>query len=171
LDQQVLGYIRPGSGVEQIRTIQEATLNSLFDYARMQRLIESNATNPKAYSLEELFSGVQKGVWAELSTKKPIDNFRRNLQKVFVEKMNALINPTGAASNQQVGFSSPFFPASPASPEADPKKSDVISLARGHLNELKNQITVALPLYSDKMSRYHLQDVLARINQALDPKK
>jgi hypothetical protein len=80
------------------------------------------------------------------------------------------LNPT-SATLPQFGFSNPFFPASPPSPEADPKKSDVISVARGHLNELKNQLTAALPFYSDKMSRYHLQDVLARINQALEPKK
>ncbi len=170
LDQKVLSYIRPGSGVEQIRSYQETTLNSLFDYSRMQRLIESSAANPKAFSLEDLFAGVQKGVWSELATRKPIDNFRRNLQKVYVEKMAALVNPSFAPTFQ-FNFSSPFFPASPPSPEADPKKSDVISIARGHLNELKNEITTALPAYADKMSRYHLQDVLARINQALDPKK
>ncbi len=170
LDQNVLSYIRPGSGVEQLRTYQESTLNSLFDYARMQRLIESSATNSKAFGLEDLFAGVQKGVWSELATHRPIDNFRRNLQKVFVEKMSTLLNPT-SSNPPQVGFTSPFFPASPPSPEADPKKSDVISVARGHLNELKNQIAAALPMYTDKMSRYHLQDVLARINQALDPKK
>jgi hypothetical protein len=84
--------------------------------------------------------------------------------------MSTLLNPT-SSNPPQVGFTSPFFPASPPSPEADPKKSDVVSVARGHLSELKNQIAVALPMYTDKMSRYHLQDVLARINQALDPKK
>jgi hypothetical protein len=170
LDRKVLSYIRPGSGVEQIRSYQETTLNSLFDYARMQRLIESSAANPKAFSLEDLFAGVQKGVWSELGTRKPIDNFRRNLQKVYVEKMAALVNPSSTPT-VQFNFSSPFFPASPPSPEADPKKSDVISIARGHLNELKNEVTAALPAYTDKMSRYHLQDVLARLNQALDPKK
>ena len=165
-----MSYIRPGSGVEQIRSYQETTLNSLFDYARMQRLIESSAANPKAFSLEDLFAGVQKGVWSELGTRKPINNFRRNLQKVYVEKMAALVNPSSTPI-VQFNFSSPFFPASPPSPEADPKKSDVISIARGHLNELKNEVTAALPAYTDKMSRYHLQDVLARLNQALDPKK
>jgi hypothetical protein len=53
---------------------------------------------------------------------------------------------------------------------ADPKKSDVISLSRAHLVALKSEITAALPGTTDKMSRYHLQDVLVRINQGLDPK-
>jgi hypothetical protein len=169
LNPDVLAKIRPGSGVEQLRGIQEATLNSIYDYSRMQRLIETSATNANGYSLDEMFTDVRAGVWSELRSKKSIDVYRRNLQKVHVEKMIALLNPTGPAP---VGFSfnSPFFPAPPASPIADPKKSDVISVTRAHLSALRSEITAALPGTTDKMSRYHLQDVVVRINQALDPK-
>jgi hypothetical protein len=48
--------------------------------------------------------------------------------------------------------------------------SDVISVTRGHLVALRSDINAALPGISDKMSRYHLQDVVTRINQALEPK-
>jgi hypothetical protein len=167
LDQRVLALIRPGSGVDAVRTMQEATLNSLFDYSRMQRLIESSAGNAKAYTLDNLFTDVHRGLWSELATRKVIDNYRRNLQKAYVEKMITLLKPAGPAPSVQ-GFNSPF--SSPASPVADPKKSDVISVTRGHLNELKGEILGAIPGYADKMSRYHLQDMLARINEALDPK-
>jgi hypothetical protein len=171
LDQNVLSLTRPGSGVEQVRVMQEATLNSIYDYSRMQRLIESTTFNKNAYSLDDLFTDMRKGIWSELGARKPIDNFRRNLQKVYVEKMIQLLNPPiNATAGAGFGFSSPFFPASPASPVADPKKSDVISLTRAHLVLLKGDITASLPAYSDKMSRYHLQDVIARINEALDPK-
>lgn len=169
LDPTVLSKIRPGSGVEQVRSIQESTLNSVFDYSRMQRLIESTALNANSYSLDELFTDMRAGVWAELRTKKAIDVYRRNLQKVYVEKMFTLLNPSGPQPGG-FNFSSPFFPAPPASPVADPKKSDVISVTRAHLIALRGDITAALPGTTDKMSRYHLQDVLVRINQALDPK-
>ena len=170
LDPTVLVLTRPGSGVEMVRGMQEATLNSLYDYARMQRLIESSALNTNAYNLDDLFTDLRKGIWSELSTRKTIDNFRRNLQKAHAEKLISLLNPSAnppAAGG--FGFSSPFFPASPASPVADPKKSDVISLSRAHLSALKSEITAALPGTTDKMSRYHLQDMLVRINQGLDP--
>lgn len=171
LDPAVLSLTRPGSGVEQIRVMQEATLNSLHDYARMQRLIESSAVSTNAYSLDELFTDLRKGIWSELSTGRTIDNFRRNLQKAHAEKMISLLNPPATTPPAGgFGFSSPFFPASPASPVADPKKSDVISLSRAHLVALKSEITAALPGTADKMSRYHLQDMLVRINQGLDPK-
>ena len=170
LDQNVISRIRPGSGVESVRGMQEATLNSIFDYARMQRLIESSAINQNAYSLDDLFSDLRKGIWSELPTRKAIDNFRRNVQKVHVEKLISLLNPQASTSSTSPGFSSPFFPASPPSPVADPKKSDVISLARAHLVQLQAEINASLPAFTDKMSRYHLQDVTARIKQALEPK-
>lgn len=170
VDPAVLAYIRPGAGVEQVRGIQEATLNSLHDYGRMQRLIESSALNAKAYSLDDMFTDLRKGIWSELSSRKAIDSYRRNVQKVHVEKLISLLNPSSTPSAGGFGFSSPFFPASPASPVADPKDSDVISLARAHLTALRSEITTALPGTTDKLSRYHLQDVLVRINQGLDPK-
>jgi ribosomal protein S18 acetylase RimI-like enzyme len=170
LDPTVLSLTRPGSGVEQVRGMQEATLNSLYDYARMQRLIESSALNANAYSLDDLFTDLRKGIWSELSSRKAIDNYRRNLQKAHTEKLISLLNPPNSTPVAAAGFSSPFFPASPASPVADPKKSDVISLSRAHLVALKSEITAALPSTTDKMSRYHLQDMLVRINQGLDPK-
>jgi hypothetical protein len=171
LDPTVLSLTRPGSGVEMVRGMQEATLNSLHDYARMQRMIESSAVSSNAYSLDDLFTDLRKGIWSELSAGKSIDNFRRNLQKAHAEKLISLLNPSGTPSaGGGFNFSSPFFPASPASPVADPKKSDVTSLSRAHLVTLKSEITAALPATTDKLTRYHLQDMLVRINQGLDPK-
>jgi len=170
LDATVLPLTRPGSGVEQVRQLQEATINSLHDYSRMQRLIESSTLNNNAYSLDDLFTDLRRGIWSELATGKTIDTYRRNLQKVHAEKMMALLTPPANTGSGGFGFSSPFFPASPASPVADPKKSDVISLTRAHLIALRGEVAAAIPRTSDKLSKYHLQDVLVRINQALDPK-
>ncbi|MDJ1504135.1 zinc-dependent metalloprotease [Xanthocytophaga agilis] len=167
LDPQVLSRIRPDQGVEALRVIHETTINNLFDNNRLQRLIETSVSNTNAYALDELFTDVQKGIWSELASRKPIDNFRRNLQKIYVEKMNAIINPPSGPSMAGMSFS---FPNTVASPTPDVKKSDIISMARGGLTELRTQIKAAIPGTTDKMSRYHLQDVLTRIDRALDPK-
>lgn len=168
LDQKVLSKIKPGSGVEQLQSIQEGTINSIFDYARMQRLIETHAANTNAYGLDEMFTDIRTGIWSELRSRRAIDVYRRNLQKVHLEKMISLLNPKETNSSGGSRFSSPFAP--PASPVADPKMSDVISVTRGHLVALRSDINATLPGISDKMSRYHLQDVVTRINQALEPK-
>jgi len=168
IDPAVLSMTRPGSGVEQLRQVQEATLNSLFDYARMQRLIETHTANANAYALDDLFTDVRTGIWQELRSRKAIDTYRRNLQKVHLERMIALMN---ASSSPTANFNfNPFRGGAVPSPVADSKKSDVMSLARAHLVQLKTEVAAAVPAATDKMSRYHLQDVLARINQALDPK-
>ena len=48
--------------------------------------------------------------------------------------------------------------------------SDILSVAKAELKELKRMISIALPATTDRMTKYHLQDCLERINLALDPK-
>jgi hypothetical protein len=99
-----------------------------------------------------------------LSTTKAIDPFRRNLQKQYVEIMISLVNP-----------SQPVLPA--GLPRglilffgADIKNTDIPSIARGHLVALRRRILAAANVSTDKMSKYHLEDVAERIRQALYPK-
>jgi hypothetical protein len=168
LEPKVLTRVRPGTGVEQLRQVQEATLSQLFTYTRMQRLIESSAGNPAAYSLDELMDDVQTGIWGELRTKRPIDVYRRNLQKAHAEQLMALLN--AQPQSLAFGFNFPYWGRVMPSPVADARRSDVISLARAQLTDLRASIRAALPTTTDKMSRYHLQDVATRIDRALDPK-
>ncbi len=160
LDKNILSRINPNMGVNVFGGIQESVLNNLFDNSRMQRLIECSTADAKAYTLDELFTDVQRHVWTELSTHKPIDVFRRNLQKVYIDKMSSL------ASTSKAGITVSF--GGPSGLSAT--DTDVASLTRGHLVELRSQIKAALPMATDKMTRYHLQDVLTRIDQVLDPK-
>jgi hypothetical protein len=52
----------------------------------------------------------------------------------------------------------------------DTKKSDIISVLKGNLREIRADIKAAYPAITDKMTRYHLQDLADRIDQMLDPK-
>jgi hypothetical protein len=106
-------------------------------------------------------------IWSELKSKKVIDIYRRNLQKVFVEKVTSLLTPGMAAvsfipQGATYGFETRMV---------DLKKTDLPSIARAHLEALKGEIKAALPFTSDKLSKYHLQDVLQRIDTALNPNK
>nr|MCU0354247.1 zinc-dependent metalloprotease [Cytophagales bacterium] len=167
LDPKVTTRIRPDYGVEALRQIHETAMTTLFDNSRMQRLIETSVNNPAAYTLDDLFADVRKSVWAEVAARRPIDNFRRNLQKVYIERMNLIINPPAVAFPTPPPFT---LQNTVPSPTPDVKKTDIISLARGNLTDLRGQIKAALPAVTDRMTRYHLQDVLARIDRALEPK-
>ncbi|TAF97938.1 MAG: DUF5117 domain-containing protein [Cytophagia bacterium] len=167
VDPTVLNKIRPDAGVESIRNIQESAMNNLLDLSRMARLIETSSRDPKAYSVDELFTDLRKGIWSELATKKPIDQYRRNLQKGFVEKMASLFGPS--LSSFGFSFSAPGFRFG-TGPTTDLKKSDILSLARGHLVELRSQLSAAIPQTSDRISKLHLQDCLERVKNILEPK-
>ncbi len=166
LDQNVLSRINIETGVEAVKSIQEATLNNLLAGDRAVRLMETGATNPANYNLDDLMTDLRVGIWAELKTKKPIDVYRRNLQKVFTEKLITLLTPTSTT----VLSIPPGVTYGYTTRVVDLKKTDLPSITRAHLESLKAEIKAALPLTTDKMSKYHLQDVLKRIENGLDPK-
>ncbi|MEA5428400.1 zinc-dependent metalloprotease [Arcicella lustrica] len=165
LDDKIITKIRPDYGVDAISRIQEATLNNLFTSDRLQRLVEMNAKNPASYSLDELFTDVRSSIWSEARTRKVTDATRRNLQKVYVERMLAILNGTAVGGQGGFSFRGTVVPA-----PVDPRKTDITSVTRGHLLALKSELKAALPLTTDKMTKYHFEDVLFRIEKGLDPK-
>jgi hypothetical protein len=49
------------------------------------------------------------------------------------------------------------------------KNTDIPSIARAQLVDLRTEILAAIPRTADKLSKYHLQDVAERIKEALNP--
>jgi Met-zincin/Domain of unknown function (DUF5117)/Domain of unknown function (DUF5118) len=164
IDPKILAVLRPDQGVDMVRSLQEATLTSLFNEDRMQRLIESSSLNSSHYSLDIFFTDMKNGIWSELRTRQPIDNYRRNLQKVYVERLLTVLNAPPLPSSG--GF---VFPGTIVPNPVDPKKTDISSMIRGHLTELKTEMSGIAGSF-DKMTRYHLQDLIFRLTKALEPK-
>ncbi len=48
--------------------------------------------------------------------------------------------------------------------------TDIPSIARGQLNELKNQLKSTAAASSDRLTKFHLNDLVARIENAMKPK-
>ena len=170
LDTKSMALFRPDQGIDYVRQLQETTLNSLFDVGRMSRLIETGTSSTPAkpmYTLDEFMTDMQGGIWSELKQSKPIDVYRRDLQKVYVERLIALLN--APATPPSAPFAGSGFRFAPG-PVMDVRKSDIMSMVRGQLAGLQSSIRTALPRQTDKMSRYHLADVQARIEKALNPK-
>ena len=165
LDRNILNKINNPVATERIQGIQTATLNSLLDGQRLFRLVASaNRFGAGTYPIDEMISDVRKGVWGELSTKKSIDPYRRNLQKAYAEKLIELITPASPTGVTVIAFN--FGGPAPV----NIKNTDVSSVVRGELRSLQSEINAAIPGTADKMSKYHLQDVSDRIKKALDPK-
>ncbi|MCF0072575.1 zinc-dependent metalloprotease [Dyadobacter sp. CY261] len=165
LDQNILNKVKPETGVEAIKALHEYAITALFAGDRAVRLMETGVS-AKYYSLDDLFTDLEAGIWSETKTGKTIDLYRRNLQKVYAEKLISLLKP-GRANVQSipVGITYGFSTRS-----VELEKTDLPSIARAHLESLKTSLTAAIAKSTDKNTRYHLQDVSQRIKQALDPK-
>ncbi|PWG80124.1 zinc-dependent metalloprotease [Pararcticibacter amylolyticus] len=145
--------------VNMIRSVQSGTLSRLQNTNTINRLINAEAlTGKDAYTVFNLFADLKSGIWSELGKHSSIDVYRRNLQKAYVENLSKLLE---APAPQSMG-GMVFRPA-------DPTASDVSSIARAHLINLRSDIKKAIPSFSG-MSKYHLQDIDARIGTILNPK-
>lgn len=151
---------------DKVSGLQDVWLGALLNTNRLSRLITETNRDANAYRIDEFMEDLKKGIFSELAAHAPIDNFRRNLQKSFVEKMSVLASITPAAP---AGGGGGIF-ISFGGPTVDVKKTDISSVARGELRTLKAQIAAAAATYGDKMSKYHLQDLNERIDRVLNPR-
>lgn len=153
-------------GLNVTANVQNNVLQRLLRVNTLSKLVDAEAAiGAQAYRVPELLTDVKNGVWSELSASKTIDVYRRQLQKTHIAALDQLLNPpaqpAGASAIAQ-------FMAGPA---VDRDNSDIKSAVRAHLVALKNQITTAIPLIADSMTKAHLRDMSARIDLALNPIK
>ena len=166
LNQDVLSKINPESGVEAIKSMQDATLSSLLAGDRIVRLIETSSASKDNYSVDELITDLNKGIFSELKGASSIDMYRRNVQKLYVDKLIEMLKPgTATVRAVPVGVTYGF-----TTRRVNLSQTDLPSISRGQLNALKNDLKMSSARMSDRMSKYHVQDLISRIGQALDPK-
>lgn len=159
LDQNILAKINPDNGVELMKGIQDGTLSNLLSADRMVRLLETSSLSKANYSVDELLTDLKRGIFSELKSNSEINIYRRNLQKGFVSK---LIDAISLDRNVVANFNGKRIVI------AD---TDVPSIARGHLIELRTQLKVASATATDRISKFHIADLVARIDKALNPNR
>ncbi|MBI4542721.1 MAG: zinc-dependent metalloprotease [Gemmatimonadetes bacterium] len=168
-DPEILRRIEPTGHVERIRTAQSALLTTLFQDGRLSRLAEQAATaaaGAPAYSIADLLRDVRRGVFSELSAPRvTLDAYRRNLQRAFVELMDAKLNTPLAARP------APGSPLPGAAAPAVPRPGDARALVRAELRDLDASLRLALARSLDRTTRAHLEDLRYRIERALNPRQ
>ncbi|MEM8999887.1 MAG: zinc-dependent metalloprotease [Bacteroidota bacterium] len=164
IDQEIFNNIQYSGSVERIRALQVSTLNNILHLGKMARIIENETANgTNAYGLLHMMEDLRKGIWSETRTGKKIDTYRRNLQKAHIERLDYIMT----AENEK---KLPDFGGYRKSTIVNTSQSDIRSVARAALNNLRRDIQNGIARTSDNMSRYHLQDAIERINAILDPK-
>ena len=127
----------------------------------LSKLLDAEAAmGKKAYQVTELLSDLKKGIFSELPARKAIDIYRRNLQKSYVNILIDLTKPPSSSGSS--GFTISFGSVTTVSSE----KSDIRSVARAYLQQIRNESRTASTLIQDPMSRYHLQDLVSRIDES-----
>lgn len=106
---------------------------------------------------------LRNSVWTELKTGAKIDVYRRNLQRAHIDQLAFLM--TEEQQSIPAAYRS-FFVRT----DVNVSQSDIRSVARAELNELKKLCKTAIAKTADKLSKYHLEDAMARIDLILDPK-
>lgn len=146
-------FVKTGkSSVEVVERLQNSVLNRILSPSVVQMMYLSSTADTNAYPVIEYMSDLKQMMF----TAEP-DLFRRNLQRNYIGSMINLLNakPTTASSSR-------FFRSVSIS-----DNSDVKAVVRGTLNSLKNDLK-SRPA-SDAVVKYHYEDLVYRLEKALDP--
>lgn len=164
IDAEILNKFEFDGYLERIRGYQERTLNNLLDFGRFARMMENEELNGnEAYAIDEMMLDLRQGLFSELSRGQEISRIRRNLQRAYIARMHHLM--TEEQSSVPARYRRYINQSS-----IDVEKSDIRPLVRAELKQLKRDLQRGLNRTSDKMSRYHIEDAIARIDDILDPK-
>lgn len=138
---------------QQVIGIQRVLLDRMYNPTLLARLqdLEEKYPNPRdAFTMTDLFQGLQEAIWSEVNVAGEgveINSFRRALQREHLKRLtNLVLRP------------------SPNTPE------DAATLARYNLTQLRARMQRSLAIRSPGMNlttRAHLQESMARIDEAL----
>lgn len=165
LDKDILN--RTGSDATNVILMrQDPVLDRLLSTNTLNKLLNASAMEgTRTYQATDMLNDLKKGIFSEVYAHKPIDIYRRNLQKAYIRHLSELLSPGGSGGSGGGGIVIMF-----GNPPADPTRTDVSSIARAQLTALRNEMRNAAAAMPDNMSRYHLNDLVERINMALEPK-
>ena len=171
VNRDILDLIEPSGNVDQITQSQIRLMKSLLDDAKIQRMVDTESKlnkGEKTYTVNDMMSDLTNGLFSEITSKNiVIDPYRRKLQRAFIDELNDKINPKQEAASTT--------PAPQRNPRAATSQkiefTDLPPIARGKLSELKKKISGSLPKVKDQVTKYHLADLVAVIDNVLNPGK
>lgn len=163
IDEEIISKTEFSGITERISSLQVRTLNNILNIGRLSRMAENETLNgSSAYTLTTMMSDLRKGIWNELSAGSSIDTYKRNLQRAHVERLATLLKTTKPIKGNNSGYYKITG--------VTPNRSDVLPVVRGELKRIKRDASRAASAAPNTMTRYHLEDISARIEAILDPK-
>ncbi|WP_292009224.1 zinc-dependent metalloprotease [Chryseobacterium sp.] len=127
--------------LKTIEEIQNGVLGRILSVMVLQNMYQMESIDKDSYSVIELFADLNSAILK----KDNADIYKRNLQRNYIDTLIKLVDPKTS------------------------DKSDVSAIARGNLNTIKKEL-LAKSNTSDLVNKYHYEDLVFRIEKALDPK-
>ena len=168
IDPAIVNQFKFSGVASDVMGQQRMLLSGLLNAGRLNRLMDAEVVSPEnAYTVGELVSDVQTGVWTELKADAPkVDPLRRNLQRAYIEILKAEFESKdqgGQSFNPgRRGMSFDFGPS---------RSTELRATARIALRDLSKQIEAAVPKTKDPTTKAHLQDSLEEIQGVLEANK
>ena len=157
LDKNILKNIDHAGYFERLRRVQSRQLNALLSFERLGRLIDGESLNEEYYSALTMLRDLRTGLWKEASRGTNVALYRRNLQRTYIDRMAYLMTEDLRPNR----FRRPGFEGQIT---YNVNTSDVRALVRGELKTLRTRLRTAKNYNISKETRYHYEDVIARID-------
>ena len=139
---------------EVVEKLQNNVLNRILGTGVLQMMYQGEVSDKNAYTVSEYMLDLKSIIFR----KEPQDIFNRNLQRNYLDSMLSLLNAKTSAPVISTWYKSPGFS----------ENSDVIAVVRGTLKDLRNELKTKSS--NDNMIRYHYEDLIYKLDKALDPK-
>ena len=132
-------------GKDAIGELQQKIVKQLLGEEIFKKLLacSSQFGDSLSYPLNEYVADLHHYIWGGLSTGRPMDAYRRNLQKSYISALAQMI----ALRSQ------------------DLEETDIWSVAKADLTQIAREITTALPKYTAGADQAHLKTVLQLIRR------
>ncbi|MDQ4079579.1 MAG: zinc-dependent metalloprotease, partial [Gemmatimonadota bacterium] len=170
----ILARVGPPVGQTSLADRQAAIVNQLLDVRRLGRLDQSAALDERgAYTPVAYLADLRRALWGAPGSLSTPDANRRTLQRVYIERLAALVEPpereNGGQGGGGGGGGGPQQPPSPLLAAPNVPRSDLPALARSQLRALQSDARRAAGAAAAGVARAHWQDVADRVEKILTP--
>ncbi len=137
--------------LDNIGNVQRSIINRLISKFTFDKMIRDETLNGnKSFTALQMLEIMKRNIWSELQAGKNADTFRRNLQKIYVDALAAILQGDPTQGNRIT-------------------TSDAAGIARVHLSQLRSEIARAQNSATG-ITKAHYTDLTAQIDKVLSVK-
>lgn len=153
---------------------QGGVINTLIGEYRLTRMIEAEAQygSKNVYTIKQLLKDLDHSILKEFYINTSVDIFRRNLQKIYIDRLLAIAYPPANRLLFGASDAPNNAPGSVMKQEALPAKySDMASVVKAELNDDLMLFEKVSAIATDSDTKDHLKDLIGRIKSAIKDTK